>query len=117
MTRDVFEALSDPTRRAVVRRLSERGPATATELAGEFPMSRQAVAKHLATLAEAGLVTSDRQGRETRFSFTPEPLADAVSWMAEVGSQWDDRLQALSTYLETGEPRPRKRRPGFDTDR
>jgi DNA-binding transcriptional ArsR family regulator len=71
------------------------------------------VAKHLVTLAEAGLVTSDRQGRETRFSFTPQPLAEAVTWMAEVGGQWDDRLKALSDYLETGEPRPRKRRTGF----
>jgi DNA-binding transcriptional ArsR family regulator len=113
----VFEALADPTRREVVRRLARDGPATATELAGELPVTRQAVAKHLATLAEAGLVSSVGQGRETRVSFTPQPLADAVSWMADVGRQWDDRLQALSQYLETGEPRPRKRRPGFDTDR
>src|SRR5205814_8220615 len=62
----VFEALADPTRREVVRRLAQGGPATATELAGDLPVTRQAVAKHLATLAEAGLVTSDRQGRETR---------------------------------------------------
>ncbi|HYH51398.1 MAG TPA: metalloregulator ArsR/SmtB family transcription factor [Acidimicrobiia bacterium] len=113
----VFEALADPTRREVMRRLAEGGPATATELAGELPVTRQAVAKHLATLAEAGLVSSDRHGRETRFSFTPEPLADAVSWMADVGRQWDDRLSALSQYLETGEPRPKRRRAGFDTDR
>jgi DNA-binding transcriptional ArsR family regulator len=114
---NVFEALADPTRREVMRRLAESGPATATELAGDLPVTRQAVAKHLATLAEAGLVTSDRQGRETLFSFTPEPLADAVTWMADVGAQWDDRLQALSQYLETGEPRPKRRRAGFDTDR
>lgn len=109
----VCEALADPTRREVMRRLAEGGPATATELAGELPVTRQAVAKHLATLAEAGLVSSHRHGRETRFSFTPEPLADAVSWMADVGRQWDDRLSALSQYLETGEPRPKRRRAGF----
>jgi DNA-binding transcriptional ArsR family regulator len=114
---NVFEALADPTRREVMRRLAEGGPATATELAGDLPVTRQAVAKHLATLAEAGLVTSDRQGRETLFSFTPEPLADAVTWMADVGAQWDARLQALSQYLETGEPRPKRRRAGFETDR
>lgn len=114
---NVFEALADPTRREVMRRLAEGGPATATELAGDLPVTRQAVAKHLATLAEAGLVTSDRQGRETLFSFTPQPLTDAVTWMADVGAQWDDRLQALSQYLETGEPRPKRRRAGFDTDR
>ena len=95
----VFEALADPTRREVVRRLAQGGPATATELAGELPVTRQAVAKHLATLAEAGLVSSDRQGRETRFSFTPEPLADAVSWMADVGGRWDSRLEALQRHL------------------
>jgi DNA-binding transcriptional ArsR family regulator len=113
----VFEALADPTRREVVRRLSEGGPATATQLAGGLPVSRQAVAKHLATLAEAGLVTSDRHGRETRFSFRPQPLAEAVSWMADVSGQWDERLQALSRYLETGTPRPKPRKPGFDTER
>jgi DNA-binding transcriptional ArsR family regulator len=112
----VFEALADATRRQVVRRLAEAGPATATELAGDLPVTRQAVAKHLATLAEAGLVTSDRHGRETRYQLTPEPLAAAVSWMASVGSQWDDRLQALQRYLESGTPRPRRRPPGFQTD-
>lgn len=109
----VFDALADATRRQVVRRLAEGGPATATELAGSLPVTRQAVAKHLATLAEAGLVTSDRQGRELLYQLTPEPLAEAVSWMASVGSQWDDRLQALSRYLETGTPRPKHRRAGF----
>ena len=109
----VFEALADSTRRQVVWLLAETGPATATELAGDLPVTRQAVAKHLATLAEAGLVTSDRHGRETRYQLTPEPLAEAVSWMASVGSQWDDRLQALERYLESGTPRPRRRPHGF----
>jgi DNA-binding transcriptional ArsR family regulator len=109
----VFEALADATRRQVVRRLAEAGPATATELAGDLPITRQAVAKHLAALAHAGLVSSDRQGRETRYQLTPEPLAAAVSWMASVGSQWDDRLDALQRYLESGTPRPRRRPPGF----
>jgi DNA-binding transcriptional ArsR family regulator len=113
----VFEALADATRREVIRRLAEGGPATATELAGSMPVTRQAVAKHLATLAEAGLVSSDRHGRETRFALTPEPLAEAVSWMADVGAQWDDRLGALSRYLETGTARPKRRRTGFQTDR
>jgi DNA-binding transcriptional ArsR family regulator len=112
-TEAVFEALADATRRQVMRRLADGGPATATELAGSLPVTRQAVAKHLATLAEAGLVTSDRQGRELRYQLTPEPLAEAVSWMVSVGGQWDERLQALSRYLETGTPRPRRRRAGF----
>src|SRR5437867_13402351 len=95
----------------------EMPPGETASRTSNLPVTRQAVAKHLAMLAEAGLVTSDRQGRETRFSFTPQPMADAVSWMADVGRQWDNRLQALSQYLETGEPRPKRRKPGFDTDR
>jgi DNA-binding transcriptional ArsR family regulator len=109
----VFEALADSTRRQVMRMLAEAGPATATELASDLPVTRQAVAKHLAALAEAGLVTRDRHGRETLYQLTPEPLAEAVSWMASVGSQWDDRLQALQRYLESGTPRPRRRPHGF----
>ena len=66
----VFGALADPSRRQVIGYLSARGTATATELTGELPMTRQAVAKHLATLADAGLVESERQGRETRFRLT-----------------------------------------------
>ena len=53
------------------------------------------------------------RGRETRYQLTPEPLAAAMSWMAAVGSQWDDRLAALQRYLETPRPRPRRRRTGF----
>ena len=67
--------------------LAEQGTATATELTGELPMTRQAVAKHLATLADAGLVESERQGRETRYRLT------------EAGQEWDDRLDALRRHL------------------
>jgi DNA-binding transcriptional ArsR family regulator len=84
----VFGALADPSRRQVIGYLSERGTATATELTGELPMTRQAVAKHLATLADAGLVESERQGRETRYRLT------------ETGEEWDGRLDALRTHLE-----------------
>ena len=66
----VFGALADPSRRQVIGLLSSRGTVTATELSGELPMTRQAVAKHLATLADAGLVAGERQGRETRYRLT-----------------------------------------------
>jgi DNA-binding transcriptional ArsR family regulator len=98
----VFSALSDPHRRFVVEALAERGDATATELASELPVTRQAVAKHLSALREAGLVEATRAGRETRYHLTPEPLGEAVSWIDRVGEQWDARLAALRRHLEGG---------------
>ena len=71
--------------------LAERGTATATELTGQLPMTRQAVSKHLNTLATAGLVESERSGRETRYRLT------------EAGEDWDDRLDALKRHLDTYE--------------
>lgn len=96
----VFEALADATRRAVLRDVAERGPVTATELAAQLPVTRQAIAKHLAVLREAGLVDQERAGRETRFSATPGPMADASRWLAATGSAWDDRLGRLTARLE-----------------
>jgi DNA-binding transcriptional ArsR family regulator len=95
----VFAAMADPTRRAVLRGVAEDGPLTATELAGRLPVSRQAIAKHLAILEDAGLVRPERSGRENRWSVTPQPLADAGRWLAEAGSAWDDRLQRLEQRL------------------
>jgi DNA-binding transcriptional ArsR family regulator len=94
----VFGALADPTRRALLSRVSAH-PATATELAGGLPISRQAVVKHLSALADAGLLERQRAGREVRYRVTPAPLSDAVSWIAEVGGQWDERLAALARTL------------------
>jgi DNA-binding transcriptional ArsR family regulator len=62
-------------------------------------VTRQAVAKHLAMLEEAGLVSGERSGRERRYRLTPAPLGEAVSWMASVGSEWDERLEALRRHL------------------
>jgi DNA-binding transcriptional ArsR family regulator len=96
---EVFAALSDSTRRRLLDHLSRRGPASATELAGALPISRQAVSKHLALLEEAGLVAGERAGRERRFRLTPAPLSEAVSWITAVGAEWDDRLDALRRQL------------------
>jgi DNA-binding transcriptional ArsR family regulator len=94
---DVFAALGDPTRREVLE-LIARGSTTATAIAAELPVTRQAVAKHLAILEDAGLVAGTRAGRERRFSPTPAPMGEAIAWMASVGAQWDERLDALRRY-------------------
>jgi len=94
----VFSALADPTRRRLLSAISAH-PATATELAGELPISRQAVVKHLNMLAQAGLLEREREGRDVRYRVTPEPLSDAVTWIAEVGGEWDSRLATLRDSL------------------
>lgn len=92
----VLTALADPTRRTVFELVAKDGPLTATTISKVLPVTRQAVSKHLEHLAEAGLVSSRRHGRETRWSATPQPLAAATSWFESVGSAWDDRLTALA---------------------
>jgi DNA-binding transcriptional ArsR family regulator len=95
----VFAALADPTRRQVIELLSRHPGMTASSLAGELPVSRQAIAKHLAQLREAGLAAAEVNGRETRYRLTPEPLTGAMAWMAEAGAQWDARLERLRRQL------------------
>ena len=95
----IFAALADPTRRAVLRALATSGQATATQLSTQFPVSRQAVAKHLGALSDAGLVSTQRQGRELFYALQPAPLGDALDWITDVGAEWDDRLKSLRTYL------------------
>jgi len=101
----VFDALGDPGRRSLVEAVASRGSATATELASTLPVTRQAVAKQLATLAHAGLLHATRAGRETRYQVTPEPLEAAVAWMVDVGAAWDDRLAKLGRTLARKENR------------
>ena len=99
----VFTALSDPTRREVVRRLSDAEEGrTVSELAATLPVTRQAVAKHLSILEDAGLVDTSTRGRQRRYRLTPAPFAGAMGWMADVGAEWDERLDALSRHLGRG---------------
>jgi DNA-binding transcriptional ArsR family regulator len=98
----VFQALSDPTRREVMRRLSADGPTTLGELASGLPVTRQAVSKHLIVLEDAGLVHASGDARRRTYRLTPRPLADAMGWMVDVGAEWDDRLDALRRHVERG---------------
>lgn len=92
----VFDALGDPTRRELLAAVGRNGPVTATELAGERTVSRQAIVKHLQLLTAAGLVTAEKVGREQRYVVTAAPLDDAARWMASVGEAWDRRLAKLA---------------------
>ena len=97
---DVFDALADPHRRTLIDFLARHETATASELAAQLPVTRQAAAKHLGKLHAAGLVERRREGRATRYQLSPEPLGDVMEWVMRVGAAWDDRLAALQRYLE-----------------
>jgi DNA-binding transcriptional ArsR family regulator len=92
---DLFGALADPTRRQLLERLMRHGPESATRLAEESPLTRQAIVKHLQALAEAGLARPERDGREVRYVATPEALAHAVAWLTESSQAWDRRTDRL----------------------
>jgi len=95
----VFLALGDPMRRRLLTLLGRGGEASATDLARELPVTRQAIQKHMSTLSAAGLVAARRSGREVLFRPTPGPMSEAMAWMAEVGGQWDERLAALERQI------------------
>jgi len=102
MQQDVFTALADPTRRQLISWLATR-PATATELAERLPISRQAIAKHLAVLDDARLLARVRHGREVRYRLEAERLTPASDWIATVSARWAARIGRLKRYLEEGE--------------
>lgn len=98
----VFAALADTTRRAILASLAEHGPSTATDLARRLSITRQGVAKHLALLADAGLVTSDAgEGRRVLYRHRTEPIKVAQSYLAALAADWDGSLDRLSAYLRT----------------
>jgi ArsR family transcriptional regulator, cadmium/lead-responsive transcriptional repressor len=97
---ELWSAVADPTRRRVLDVLLDRGEATATALAGELPVTRQAVAKHLVVLDRAGLVEGRRRGREVRYAVRPDRLDVAARSMAHVAAEWDARLAAIKRIAE-----------------
>jgi DNA-binding transcriptional ArsR family regulator len=99
----VFVALADPTRRAILAALAADGPATVTELAARLPITRQAIAKHLALMTDAGLVTPmPGERRRVRYRLRSAPVQLAQQFLAALAHQWDDRLAALQKHLSSG---------------
>ncbi len=99
----VFVALADPTRRSILAALATDGPATATDLAARLPITRQAIAKHLALMADAGLVTPEPgERRRVRYRLRSAPVQVAQQFLAALAHDWDDRLDALQHHLNTG---------------
>jgi DNA-binding transcriptional ArsR family regulator len=96
----LWAAVADPTRRRLLDLLLAQGEATATSLAGELPVTRQAVAKHLAVLDRAGLVDGRREGREVRYAVRPERVEEARQRMADVAAEWETRLAAIKRIAE-----------------
>jgi DNA-binding transcriptional ArsR family regulator len=97
----VFTALADPTRRAILAELAAQGPATATDLAGRLPISRQAIAKHLGLLTEAGLVRTEAgERRRVRFRLQSGPMSVAQSFLAAMARDWDNSLGRLRDHLD-----------------
>ncbi|MCO8273080.1 metalloregulator ArsR/SmtB family transcription factor [Actinoplanes sp. TRM 88003] len=99
----VLAALADPTRWQLLDRLAGRREATATVLATDLPVTRQAVVKHLAVLERAGLVAAHRKGREVQYEVRAERLDETARWMAAAARRWDDRL-ALIKHLAEQDP-------------
>ncbi|MFE2537009.1 ArsR/SmtB family transcription factor [Streptomyces sp. NPDC059371] len=99
----VLTALADPTRRHLLDLLAARGEITATKLAEELPVSRQAVVKHLAVLDAAGLVTGSRVGREVRYAVRPAALNATARWMSALAADWDRRLAHIKHVAEAAE--------------
>jgi DNA-binding transcriptional ArsR family regulator len=104
----LFQALADPTRRAVVERLG-RGPTATSELARPFDMALPSFVQHLDVLEKAGLVTSKKEGRVRTYRLTPQPLQAVDDWMTTQRQLWERRLDQLDEYVRTlkeTEPQP-----------
>ncbi len=99
----VLAALADPTRRRILDDLSAAGGGTATTLAQDLPVSRQAVVKHLAVLNDAGLVVARKTGREVRYSVAPGPLTTTARWLTDLASAWGRPFEAVKRLAESDE--------------
>jgi DNA-binding transcriptional ArsR family regulator len=99
----LFAALGDPTRLALVQRLSSDGPASISVLADNFETTRQGVTKHLHVLAAAGIIDGERRGREHVWAINPRRLADAERHLRAIAQGWDEALERLRAHVESSE--------------
>jgi DNA-binding transcriptional ArsR family regulator len=103
----VFGALADPTRREILGSLLSDGSTSVPALTDEFPITRQAIAKHLTALTDAGLVQREPgRGREVRYRLRPDALESASAWIREADAAWSGRLDRLKSSLESGSQAP-----------
>ncbi len=99
----VFTALADPTRRSILAALATGGPATASDLAGQLPITRQAISKHLTLLTDAGLVRAEPgERRRVRYHLNSAPMQVAQQFLAALARDWDNPLDALKHHLNLG---------------
>lgn len=105
---DVFAALGDGTRLSVVKRLGTGAALSATALSDGSTVTRQAIVKHLHVLEAAGLVTSEKRGREVLYALQTRRLAEATEFLERISQSWDSALERLADMVETPEP-PKKR--------
>ena len=98
-----FAALADPTRRAILERLSF-GDSSVTELAAPFDVSLPAISKQLRVLERAGLLTQEKDGRVRRCRLEAQPMKEAVEWIAQYQKFWEDKLESLANFLENVSP-------------
>ena len=97
---DPFEALADPTRRAILEMLSRRGELPAGAIAARFEMSAPAVSQHLKALREAGLVLVERRGQQRIYRVNVAAMREVEAWAASLRRQWEQRLDALERFLK-----------------
>jgi DNA-binding transcriptional ArsR family regulator len=100
MRRDVFQAIADPTRRAILSLLAAQAM-TPNALADNFNTSRQAISKHIKILTECQLVTQEQTGREIFYYFNAKKLKEVDKWLQQFRAQWDTRFAQLDTLLKT----------------
>lgn len=108
---DMFVALADPTRRAILEILAGSGELTATAIYGRFPVSAQAVSQHLKVLREANLVVMEKRAQMRLYSLNPQTLSQFETWVQQTRQRWEERFEELDNVLEAEKEKLAKGKP------